>query len=430
MNITVESALVLLVATGATAALAFAPPCWAAGPWLSESGGADTGMAGAGRAALALDAASLAGNPATIGGLADGTSVTVAAMPLRLDYEFHGSNATPGSATNEEGVIVLPAAYAVHRDDRFSYGLGAYSYLALSFDSGATWAGARAIERAGLETFNIAPAVAWALSDRWTIGAAVAAQRAALEARLAVGNDDIYYGPPSGLPDGHLELSGDSWAAGGQLGVTWEGEGGARVGLAWTAPVDHSVPVDLSTNGIHPVLAPMLPPDGAAKIVFTVPQQLLLGVAGASDDGTLWTFGASWQDWSALGPARLQLPTASSPLFPGGLHDTWGASIGVRRAFSDRWTASAGVGYDSSPAPDRGVPTYFPVAEQWRIAAGAERRFSESLRLRAGLSVVLQGDAKVVQESHPMPLPGVPPLTGQYTDTRVYLVSLAADFAL
>jgi len=430
MNITANDVLIPLAASGATAVLAFASPCWGAGPWLSESGGADTGMAGAGRAALALDAASLAGNPAAIGGLADGTSVTVAALPLRLDYEFHGSEATPASATNEEGVIVLPAAYAVHRNDRISYGLGAYSYLALSFDSGAKWTGARAIEHAGLATFNIAPAVAWAVNDRWTVGAAVAAQRAAPEARLAVGNDDIHYGPPSGLPDGRLKLSGDSWAAGGQLGVTWEGEGGARVGLAWTAPVDHSVAVDLAANGIHPVLAPMLPPDGAARIVFTVPQQLLLGVAGASDDGTLWSFGASWQDWSALGPARLQLPTTSSPLFPGGMQDTWGASVGVRREVSDRWAASAGVDYESSPATDRGVPIYFPVAEQWRIAAGAERRFSESLRMRAALSVVLQGDAKVVQESHPMPLPGVPPLTGRYTDTCVYLVSLAADFAL
>jgi hypothetical protein len=68
------------------------------------------------------------------------------------------------------------------------------------------------------------------------------------------------------------------------------------------------------------------------------------------------------------------------------------------------------------------------VAEQWRIAAGAEHSFNEAWRLRAELSVVLQGTADVVQLTHPLPLPGIPPLTGTYENTRVYMLAIAADF--
>jgi long-chain fatty acid transport protein len=168
------------------------------------------GMAGAGRAALALDAAALASNPAAAAGLA-GSVGSAVAMPLELDFDFAGADATPASATNEAGISTLPALYAVHRSDRFTYGIGAYSYLGLGFDLGNEWEGRRIIEKASLATFNIAPAVAWQATDRLAVGASIAAQVAEPEARIAVSNEAIYYGPPLGLPDGQLEMSGRSW---------------------------------------------------------------------------------------------------------------------------------------------------------------------------------------------------------------------------
>lgn len=411
------------------ASMVITSSCWAAGPWLAETGGADLGMAGAGRAATALDAAALASNPATMAGL-PGTTLTAAAMALELDLAFHGSDATPAAATNREGVTTVPALYAVRRDDRLTYGIGAYSYLGLSFDAGNQWQGRRVIEKAGLATFNVAPAIAWQATDRLIVGASIAAQRAEPEARIAVANDATFYGPPAGLPEGQVGLSGQSWAVGGKLGLTCAPLDSVRLGLAWTAPVHHSVPLDLSAQGLHPVLASLLPPDGAARLEFTLPQQLLLGVAHHPDEDTTVALGVSWQDWSTFGESTLTLPGMSSPMFAGGLQDAWGASIGVRRAFGGDWAGSAGVGYESSPATEGGVPAYFPVAEQWKFAAGAARTISEAVRLRAELSVTLQGDADVVQLTHPLPLPGIPPLTGTYESTRIYLLALAADFRL
>jgi hypothetical protein len=168
----------------------------------------------------------------------------------------------------------------------------------------------------------------------------------------------------------------------------------------------------------------------AARLDVALPQQLLLGVTHQANDDTMLALGLSWQDWSDFGESKLQLPGSSSPMIANGLQDTWGASIGVRRTFGDDWAASTGVSYESNPATAGGVPAYFPVAEQWRIAAGAEHSFNDAMRLRAELSVVLQGTADVVQLTHPLPLPGIPPLTGEYRDTRVYMLAIAADFTL
>jgi long-chain fatty acid transport protein len=387
-------------------------------------------MAGAGRAAMSLDAASQAANPATLAGLA-GSTLTVMAMPLALDLDFHGSAASmPASTRDEAGALPAGALYAAWRHGRVTYGLAAYSYLGLSADLGEQWAGRRVIEKSGLATFNLAPAAAVAVTDRLTIGASVAAQRAELDAAVAVANDAIFYGPPAGLPDGQIKLNGDSWELGGQLGLLYHATASTQLGLAWTAPVDHSIPSDIETSGVHPVLAQLLPTDGQVTMDFTVPQQVLLGVAHRTEQGTLVSAGLSWQDWSALGESTLAMPGQVSQMFPDGLSDTWGASIGIRQTVSEHWTLAAGLGYESDPAANGRVPAYFPAAEQWRIAVGAERSVSDTCRLRLELSVVDQGNANVVQTTHPLPLPGIPPLTGTFENARIYLLAVAADFSL
>ena len=406
--------------------IAASESCRAAGPWLAETGGTDMAMAGAGRAALSLDAASLAANPAAIADVAP--AATAAVMILDLDYDFRGSTGEPVHASNEQGATVIPAAFLVGRKGPVSYGLGAYTYLGLSLDSGSDWGGERAVEQVGFSSFNLGPAVAWSVNERLALGAFVAAQWASPEIRLAVSNDAMFYGPPSGLPDGRLILSGDDLAIAGQLGLLYEPRPGTRVGLSWTAPVDHDIPLDVDARQVHPMLETLLPQDGAARLDLTLPQQLLVGMAQETGDRTLVSFGLSWQDWSVLGDAKQKLPGGSTPVFPLGLRDTWGASLGVRHAWRDDWVLSSGIAYESSPAPAAGVPVYFPAARQWKIAAGLEHRLSDSLRLRGSASVIFQDDAKVEQATHPLPLPGIPPLTGHYEDTRVFLLALAADF--
>jgi long-chain fatty acid transport protein len=320
--------------------------------------------------------------------------------------------------------------YAAHRSGPLAYGIAAYSYLGLSFDLGDEWAGRRVIESAGLSTLNVAPAIAWAATDRLTLGASLGAQRMQYDASMAVANDAAYYGPPAGLPDGKVTLDGSSWAPAGQAGMQYRATERLQLGAAWTSAVSHSAASNVAARGVHPVLGVVLPADGDVTLGLTIPQQVLLGVAYWTPHGTLLSAGASWQDWSTLGEATLQLPGQTSAMFPTGLRDTWGGSLGLRQRVGRDWVVTTGLGYESSPAPGAGVPAYFPVAEQWRIAAGTERSFGDDLRLRLMVSVLEQGDTKVVQATHPVPLPGIAPLNGRYENARAYMLGVGADFAL
>lgn len=399
----------------------------AAGPWLVETGGADMALAGAGRAALSLDASALAANPATLGRL-EAIEVSAAVMPVVLDYEFRSEDGLVARATNEASPTVVPAVFAAVRRDRWTYAFGAYSSIGLAFDSGRTWGGQRAVEQAGLASFNVGPGVAWNANDRWSVGASLLAQWVRPELRLSVANDATYYGAPAGLPDGALRFAGDGWSAGGTVGVAARPRPGLRIGVSWTAPVSHEVPLAAAGNGLHPVLATLVPEDGATRLDFTVPQQWLVGIAHETRQGTLVSAGMSWQEWSRFGEATCRCPGGAMSLFPSGLRDTWGVSVGVRRPLGRGWAASTGIGYESSPAGAGGIPVYFPVAEQWRWAGGVERDLGDRMVVRGTLSLVLQGDAEVVQRAHPLPLPGIPEFRGAYRDTRVYLFALALGF--
>jgi long-chain fatty acid transport protein len=408
-------------------AFLFSLRCLAAAAWLSESGGPDMAMASAGRAALATDATTIGLNPAGMVALGD-TAVSVVTMPVRTSLTFQGSEATPGSAVNQQGTIPTLSAFAARRQGRWAMGVGAYGNVGLGFDFGSGWSGSRAIEDAQLRSINLVPAVAYRLTDRVDIGASVGAQYADVRAGMAVSNDAVYYGPPPGLPDGQLRMTGHSWSPVENLGMVYRPGAGTSIGLAWTSSVAHSMDLDVRANAVHPLLAGMLQQQGAAGLDFELPQQFTLSVAHQVAPDTLLAASVGWQQWSAFGGARLRVAGQNAAMFEDGLNDTWSAAIGLRQQVDPRWTLAAGIAYDSDPSANGTMPIYFPMAEQLRLAAGADYRFSDELLLRIALSVISQGKVRVAQDTYPVPLPGIPNVTGTISGSRVYALGLTADY--
>jgi len=384
-------------------------------------------MASAGGGAFATDATTIASNPAGMVALG-GTAVSLVTMPVRMSLEFRGSEATPGSTVNQQGTMPALSAFAMRQQDRWAVGVGAYGNVGLGCDFGSKWSGSRAIEYAQLRSINFAPAVAYRLTDRLDLGTSIGAQYADVQAGMAVSNEAIYYGPPLGLPDGQLRLNGHSWAPVGNLGAVYRPGAGTSIGLAWTSSVAHSMGLDLRTKGVHPLLAGMLQQQGPAALDFELPQQFTLSAVHPVSPDTLLAASVGWQQWSAFGHARIRVAGQGAPMFEDGLADTWSGAIGLRHRVDPRWTLATGIAYDSDPSVSGTMPIYFPMAEQLRLAAGADYRFSEALLLRVALSVISQGKVRVAQDSYPVPLPGIPGVTGTISGSRVYVLGFTADY--
>ena len=401
--------------------------CSAGAAWLTESGGADMAMASAGRAAFATDSTTIAANPAGMLAL-NGSTVSVVAMPIGLDLRFHGDGDTPGSAVNEQRTVPTMSVFAARHADRWALGLGAYGNVGLGCDFGKEWSGRRAIEDAQLRSLNLVPAVAYSLDDRLGIGASIGAQYADAKAGMAVSGEAIYYGPPLDLPDGQLHMSGHSWAPVANLGLVYEMDDGTRLGLAWTSTVDHSLDMDLHASAAHPLLTGLLQQQGSVQLDVSLPQQMTLSAVRQVAPATLLASSIGWQQWSGFGNARLRIAGQGRPMFEDGLNDTWSVAVGLRHSLDPRWTLSTGVAYDSDPSTNGTMPVYFPMAGQLRLAAGADYRYSETVLLRVALSVISQGDVRIAQDAYPVPLPGIPPVTGTISGSRIYALAFTADY--
>ena len=419
----------LRAAAGPAGAISFlfSSVATAAGAWITENGGPDMAMASAGRAAIATNGSTIAANPAGLARL-ERPGVVIAALPARLDLEFHGTGDTAGRARNESPAIPMASAFAATRAGRWGAGLGAYSNVGLGFDFGEEWVGSRIIQQAELRTLNLAPAVAYRLSDRLDAGASVGAQYASASASVAAGNDALYYGPPAGLADGQIRMSGDAWAPVASVGLAYRGDDGTTLGVAWTSAVEQSMDLAVRASGLHPMLGGLLQQQGPATLDLHMPQQVTASITRPIGHATMLAASAGWQQWSDFGESKLRVAGRASPLFGQGLADTWNVALGLEHALDPRWTLAGGVAYDSDPSRDGTMPIYFPVAEQLRVAAGLGFRASDSLRLRMSVSLVDQGTIRVDQASHPLPLPGIPPLTGTIRDSRIYVFGFTADY--
>jgi long-chain fatty acid transport protein len=186
--------------------------------------------------------------------------------------------------------------------------------------------------------------------------------------------------------------------------------------------------LDVQAHGLHPVLGAMLQQSGPATLDVSFPQQVTFSAARPIGPSTLLAASAGWQQWSKFGDARLRVAGQASPMFEDGLQDTWSVAVGLRQRLTPRWTLAGGVAYDSDPSASGTMPVYFPVAEQLRVAAGADYQYSPSLLLRTSLSLVNQGDIRIAQDSYPVPLPGIPPVNGTIHGSRIYVLGFTADY--
>ncbi len=132
---------------------------------------------------------------------------------------------------------------------------------------------------------------------------------------MAVANDATFYGPPVGLPDGQLELNGQSWAAGGQLGLTY----------APTETIDDRARLDgagRSRRRVRHLCEGPASGAGHAAATRRSRQSSTSRCRSSScwdlrtrqTNETTLALGLSWQDWSEFGESKLKLPGYSAPM--------------------------------------------------------------------------------------------------------------------
>lgn len=421
MRIIVGIALLVLLASSSLAL--------AGGVLLYEVGTPEVGLASAGWAARAEDAATILTNPAGMTRLKEND------LMLGMQALYARVGFTPNSATTTAGgdggnpVGWFPGGglfYVNPTSDRLRLGVAVTGNFGLGLQYDDDWVGRYYVQKATLIGVSVMPAVAWKINEKFSVGAALNAMYGVFDTQVAVNNV-----LPS-APDGGLKLSDNVWGFGGNVGFLFEPKDGTRYGLTYTSQVkldfgDTPEFTDLQP-GISSALGAAGLLDAPIDLSVTVPQTVMASFVHGLNDRWSLLGNAGWQDWSAFGKVDIQVnsDTPTSLTVDQNFKDTWHAALGAQVKTKSPWSVSFGAAYDSSCLEDADRTPTLPVGAAWRFGVGGRRPVGQRLDLGIAYELAWGGNLPVDQERGP--LSGR--LAGSYEDTAMHFLTASLRWKL
>jgi long-chain fatty acid transport protein len=408
---------------GAGIVLAFliASSVQAGGLYLYELGNPDVGMAGAGWAARAQDAATVFTNPAGMTRL-NRSELLIGVQPLYLHAKFSPDDDTTTTGSDGDASTWLPAGgiYYVHNlMPKLKLGISTVGYFGLGLEYEDDWVGRYYVREIKLQALGVQPALAYRVTDWLSLGAGVVALYGVLDEKIAVNN----IGP--NRPDGKLELEDSDLTYQVNLGVLVEPRKGTRFGLTYLSEGDLEFEDEPDFSNLGPGLEAILRANGLLdaklEIEFTMPQALMLSAYHELNDRLAILGNLGWQDWSEFGKVGVTVASedTSSLTVDRNYKDTWHVAIGAQYRVAAPWLLTAGIAYDSSMMDDKDRTPDLPLGEAWRFGLGARYDWSENLAFGLGYTFFWSGDLDM--DVNRGPLAGK--LSGNYENVSMNFIN-------
>ncbi len=382
-----------------------------AGFAIIEQSVAGLGNAFAGGAASAEDASTVYFNPAGMSRLGE-TEYDLGMHVISPYSQFRGNGTSKiggvvpltGGDGGEAGVTgYIPNFYYVRRlNSDFNFGLGINAPFGLATDYNDGWEGRYHALKSEVFTVNINPSLSWKVSDHLSLGAGINVQYAdvpelsnAIDFATVCGaylkSGVTSAATCAGLPtsrDGKVELNGDDWSLGFNLGLLYQFTDSTRVGVAYRSKVDHKLegradftntPTGLSNLGIFV--------DDAISANITLPETL--SVSAYHELAPRWAVmgDVTWTRWDRFDELRVKFKNNPQRdlVTPEQWDNTFRYSLGLSYRYDDRWTLRTGVAYDETPVPSAQLRTpRIPGNNRRWLALGASYRVSDHTKVDVG----------------------------------------------
>ena len=161
---------------------------------------------------------------------------------------------------------------------------------------------------------------------------------------------------------------------------------------------------------------------------MTVPQQVMGGIHHELNDKWSVMVDAGWQNWAQFGYVNVAIADGSGKVttFNSDFQNTWHLGGGAIYKYSDKWSFTGGLGYDSSPVSDANRTATLPMSQQWRFGLGAMWQVSRKVALGAAWDLIWMGDMSVDQYRGPL----AGRLSGTYESAYVNVFALNFNWKL
>lgn len=452
------------------AAAAFAPQAQASGFQLREQSPSAQGNAFAGVSAGGSDLSSLFFNPAvmtqyegrqfTFGATYIGISAkfsdgAASRTPVLLGLGFQsapvtGTNLNTISGSPNHGNAAVPAAlpafnimYSASKDLKFGLSVNVPFGLTTEYD--ANWVGRYHALKSELKTIDIAPSVAYKLTDTFSVGVAFVARKADAElsngvdygsalalkvgsalaaaglstvspgpglnspvANVAMGAPNGTLGTPGfaipGAWDGTAGLKGDGWGYGYKVGFTYQPSPDFRLGMAHHGAMSMTLkgdasfhfPASMPATDLAALNAAGLK-NGKGSAELNLPATTSLGFDWKLNPTFSLQGEVARSTWSRFKELRVKFDTgAPDSITAENWNDTTFISLGGTWKKSEAWSFRAGLAMDNSAVDDAHRTPRIPDNDRKWVSLGATYTMSKKTSIDFGFTRIFVADGKVM----------------------------------
>ncbi len=367
--------------------LALAPAALASGFQLREQSPSAQGNSYAGISAGGSDIGSMFFNPATLTRF-QGNALVIGASQIQPSARLEGGSATRattlggsaitgtsgGDAGRSAALPVLYAMWSLSPDLKVGFSLN--SPFGLTSEYGSDWIGRYHAMKSTMTIVEVAPNLAWRISPKWSVGAAVVARHvdATLSNAVDFGAVGAAYRIPGfapGAQDGVATVKGTQWRPGYRVGVLFEPRTDLRFGVGYQSAIDFELKGDVSYQGVPAALAANFR-DGAATPKANQPGTASLGAAWDVTPALTLEAEAARTFWSHFKEIRITFASGQADsVTPEYWKDSWFLALGLTWRPGGAWTVRTGVALDQTPTTDTHRTPRIPDAERTWASAGA-----------------------------------------------------------
>lgn len=372
-------------------------PVFAASFGIKEQSVTNLGNAYAGTAAQADDASTAFYNAAGLTKLKN-DQVTVSAIGMRANIKLEPSAATNTGAGNpltladstmKSGVVVPGMHVAKRVSDKIVFGLSAASPFGLKTNYADDSTARVMARRSELKTYEISPSLAYAINERWSIGAGANA----LHGRVRLDVDSV-------VPDGFVGNAANGWGYGYHVGLLFQPDAATRMGIQYRSRIKVKGKGDsVSTVAGRPNLG--------VEANLTLPDSVTYSVYHQYDDKWSMLGDIEFTHWSLFKELRLDYSNGTATITPEHYKNTMRVALGTNYKATEKMTWKLGFAYDQSPTVDEYRTARIPDSDRFWLSMGGKYETSKRVAISFGYARLFFKRA-TLDEAAPLNENGVP----------------------
>jgi long-chain fatty acid transport protein len=366
----------------------------AAGFALIEQSASGMGNAYAGAAAVAEDASTIFFNPAGMTYI-DGTQAVGALHLIKPNAEFSdkgsvGALGIPASVVpkGDEGpnagdLAFVPNFYFMTElTPAIKFGIGVNAPFGLKTEYDDNWVGRFQANKSEVKTININPSLAFKVNEQLSLGVGLSAMYA--EATLTSQVNRVVN------PESDVEIKGDDWGFGFNLGAIYQITANTRVGVAYRSKVEQHL------DGEAKFGAALVAGNTDVTADVTLPETF--SVSAFSQLSNKWDLmgDVTWTRWSQF--KELKIVRDNGTVLantPENWENTLRYSIGASYHYSDVLKIRTGLAYDEEAIQDAFRTARIPGNDRKWVSIGASYQVTPVSIFDIGYSHLFISDASV-----------------------------------